>query len=71
LANPYIFQKYASTWRDGLGQAIPLVDNFRSCETILHFINSLFARVMHPQAGGVRYDEQDNCALARPPSAAS
>src|SRR5256885_16385689 len=36
LANPYIFQKYASIWRDGLGQAVPLVDNFRSCRSEEH-----------------------------------
>src|SRR5439155_3595123 len=57
LANPYIFQHYATSWRDGTGQAIPLVDNFRSRERILEFINSLFALVMRPDLGGVTYDE--------------
>ena len=57
LANPYIFQHYATTWREGLGQAIPLVDNFRSREGLLNFVNSFFARVMRPELGGMPYDE--------------
>jgi ATP-dependent helicase/nuclease subunit A len=58
LAEPKIFQGYAETWRNGKGQAIPLVENFRSREGILNFINSLFGLVMQPEIGGVRYDEQ-------------
>jgi ATP-dependent helicase/nuclease subunit A len=58
LANPSIFKEYAKSWHGKLGQTVPLVDNFRSAETILNFINSLFTRVMDSQTGGVRYDEQ-------------
>jgi ATP-dependent helicase/nuclease subunit A len=53
LAEPKIFQGYAETWRNGHGQAIPLVENFRSRESILNFINSLFGLVMQPEAGAV------------------
>ena len=56
LANPYIFQDYARTWRDGQGQVIPLVENFRSREGVLAFVNSVFEFLMRPELGGVAYD---------------
>jgi ATP-dependent helicase/nuclease subunit A len=58
LANPYIFQGYVDTWHDSRGQVIPLVDNFRSREGLLSFINSLFGLLMRRELGGVDYDER-------------
>ncbi|MGH7969930.1 MAG: UvrD-helicase domain-containing protein, partial [Limisphaerales bacterium] len=58
LANPYIFQGYVRQWRDGSGRVIPLVENFRSREGLLEFINSLFERLMRPNLGGLAYDEE-------------
>jgi len=57
LANPYIFQGYVESWRGDLGQAIPLLDNFRSREGVLDFINSFFGLLLRREVGGVRYDE--------------
>ena len=51
LANPYIFQGYVDTWHDSRGQVIPLVDNFRSREGLLRFINSLFGLLMRRELG--------------------
>ncbi|MDB6019067.1 MAG: ATP-dependent deoxyribonuclease subunit [Pedosphaera sp.] len=56
LADPHIFQHYVETWRGNEGRAIPLVDNFRSREVILQFINSLFASLMRCEIGSVPYD---------------
>lgn len=58
LANPAIFQAYASHWAGPEGQIIPLVDNFRSREGLLGFINSLFESLMQAGPGQVAYDEQ-------------
>lgn len=58
LANPRIFQAYIDEWGAGPGQAIPLVENFRSREGVLNFINSLFTGMMRRELGGVPYDEQ-------------
>ena len=75
LADPYIFQGYVRQWRDGSGQVIPLVDNFRSREGLLEFINSLFERLMRPNLGGLAYDEearlQFGAATQRPTLAAN
>jgi ATP-dependent helicase/nuclease subunit A len=57
LADPRIFQNYINTWRGAAGQAIPLVDNFRSREGVLDFVNSLFGALMRREMGGVPYDE--------------
>jgi ATP-dependent helicase/nuclease subunit A len=57
LADPAIFRRYEEQWRSGGGgQRIPLADNFRSREAILHFINPLFAALMRPGIGGVGYE---------------
>jgi ATP-dependent helicase/nuclease subunit A len=56
-ANPYIFQGYVHKWGDGSGKVIPLVENFRSREGVLDFVNSLFGALMHRELGGVAYDE--------------
>ena len=55
LADPRIFQDYLENWRDDRGTTIPLVDNFRSREAILEFVNSVFAALMRKEAGGVEY----------------
>ena len=58
LANPRIFQSYIDQWRNGAGQAIPLVENFRSREALLNFTNALFTGLMRRELGGVPYDQQ-------------
>jgi ATP-dependent helicase/nuclease subunit A len=42
---------------DGRSQAIPLVENFRSREGLLDFINSFFGLVVRRELGGVAYDD--------------
>jgi ATP-dependent helicase/nuclease subunit A len=81
LANPRIFQNYARTWRTGVGAGagrsatgaivasgttIPLIENFRSREGIINFINSLFPLVMQPEIGGVSYDEEAKLRFGAP-----
>ena len=69
LANPHIFQHYAESWAEGErkvpapiscgapeGQAIPLLENFRSREGILDFINSVFELLLRRELGGVTYE---------------
>jgi ATP-dependent helicase/nuclease subunit A len=55
LADPRIFQDYMEKWRDDRGTTIPLVDNFRSREVILEFVNSVFTTLMRRETGGVEY----------------
>jgi len=66
LANPRIFQGYVETWRDPAGQAIPLVENFRSREGVLNGVNSLFNVLMQRDLGGVPYDEQTRLRFGAP-----
>jgi ATP-dependent helicase/nuclease subunit A len=66
LANPHIFQGYLRLWHEGAGQIIPLVDNFRSREGLLDFVNSLFAGLMRPDFGGVAYDERAQLRFGAP-----
>ena len=42
LANPRIFQGYAEQWTGASGRTVSLVENFRSRETLLNFVNSVF-----------------------------
>jgi len=58
LANPKIFCDYEEHWREPGhgGTRIPLSDNFRSREALLHFVNPLFATLMRPEIGGVGYE---------------
>jgi ATP-dependent helicase/nuclease subunit A len=58
LADPRIFQDYVEKWRENHGTTIPLVDNFRSREAILDFVNSVFGALMRRETGGVPYDEE-------------
>lgn len=68
LANPHIFQRYASAWKSdsGSGAVIPLADNFRSHEAILEFVNALFGSLMHHEVGGVEYDEAARLRFGAP-----
>jgi ATP-dependent helicase/nuclease subunit A len=57
LADPRIFSKYHDEWQAGpAAQVIPLTENFRSHEAILHFVNALFAGLMRQETGGIDYD---------------
>jgi ATP-dependent helicase/nuclease subunit A len=58
LADPKIFRAYSHDWRGKTGQTVPLTENFRSRESLLGFVNSLFAPLMHEEIGGVRYDDE-------------
>ncbi|HXE42324.1 MAG TPA: UvrD-helicase domain-containing protein [Candidatus Baltobacteraceae bacterium] len=58
LADPKIFRDYAHNWRGKNGQTIPLIENFRSREMILNFVNSLFEPLMREEIGGVNYDDE-------------
>jgi len=64
-ANPAIFQDYVKQWGAGQGNVvIPLVDNFRSRETVLDFINSFFG-CSCGLPWEIEYDEKRGCVLAR------
>ena len=56
LADPKIFRDYAKLWRENSNQTISLTENFRSRESLLDFVNSLFEPLMNEEIGGVNYD---------------
>ncbi len=58
LADPKIFRDYAKSWHGQNGQTIPLSENFRSRESLLNFVNSLFEPLMREEIGGVNYDDE-------------
>jgi ATP-dependent helicase/nuclease subunit A len=58
LADPKIFRDYATSWRGKEGRTIPLAENFRSRESLLNFVNSLFEPLMREEIGGVNYDNE-------------
>jgi ATP-dependent helicase/nuclease subunit A len=58
LADPKIFRDYAHDWRGKAGRTIPLTENFRSRESLLDFVNSVFAPLMREEIGGVDYDDE-------------
>lgn len=66
LAAPHIFQNYLRTWSVADGIVLPLVDNFRSREGLLKFINSVFGVLMRPEVGGVAYDEMAELQFGAP-----
>lgn len=66
LADPGIFRDYAKAPAAWNGQVIPLLDNFRSRESLLDFINSLFTPLMREDIGGVLYDEQAKLKFGSP-----
>ena len=66
LANPRIFQRYAHEWGKGGIQVVALSDNFRSHESILNFVNGLFAGLMRKEVGGVDYDAPQRLKFGAP-----
>jgi ATP-dependent helicase/nuclease subunit A len=66
LADPKIFRDYAKLWRGGNGTTIPLAENFRSRESLLHFVNSVFAVLMREEVGGVNYDAEAGLKFGSP-----
>ncbi len=66
LADPKIFRGYAESWQDKTGQTIPLTDNFRSRESLLHFVNSVFEPLMRAEIGGVAYREKGRLEFGAP-----
>ncbi len=60
LARPEIFlEKYAAySSEDGEYQKIDLHQNFRSRKEVLSCVNEIFYRVMRPEIGHIRYDDQ-------------
>jgi ATP-dependent helicase/nuclease subunit A len=55
-----------STFTTDSGTTIPLVENFRSREGIINFINSFFPLVMRPEMGGVSYGEEAKLRFGSP-----
>jgi ATP-dependent helicase/nuclease subunit A len=57
LTDPRIFDRYAREWTEGgaEGRTIALVENFRSHEGVVNFVNGLFDSLMLPEVGGVDY----------------
>jgi ATP-dependent helicase/nuclease subunit A len=66
LADPKIFRDYAKNWRGGNGQVIPLAENFRSRESLLGFVNSVFELLMREEVGGVGYDAEARLQFGAP-----
>ena len=66
LADPKIFRDYAKRWRGESGTAIPLAENFRSRESLLHFVNSVFSLLMREEVGGVNYDAEAELKFGSP-----
>jgi ATP-dependent helicase/nuclease subunit A len=66
LADPKIFRDYAHSWRDKAGQTIPLTENFRSRESLLNFVNSVFEPLMREEIGGVSYDDEAKLKFGSP-----
>ncbi len=66
LADPKIFRDYARDWRGENGQTIPLTENFRSRENLVHFVNSVFTPLMRAEVGGVAYDAEAQLKFGSP-----
>lgn len=74
LANPRIFQGYMQSWSQAnmlpgqaeLSHALPLVENFRTRERLLGFVNSVFELIMRPGVGGIAYDEDARLVFGAP-----
>jgi len=71
LADPKIFRDYAAAWRGKDGQTITLAENFRSRESLLHFVNSLFDFLMREEIGGVHYGAEAQLQFGSPESRAA
>ncbi len=66
LADPKIFRDYSKNWHGADGQVIPLSENFRSRESLLDFVNSVFTSLMHEELGGVNYDAEAELKFGDP-----
>jgi len=66
LADPKIFRDYARNWRGKNGRTIPLTENFRSRESLLNFVNSVFEPLMREEIGGVNYDGEATLKFGEP-----
>jgi ATP-dependent helicase/nuclease subunit A len=66
LAEPAIFRHYAREWRGKNGQVIPLTENFRSRESLLDLVNSIFGLLMREEVGGVEYDAEARLQFGAP-----
>ena len=71
LADPKIFRDYARDWRGKDGRTIPLAENFRSRESLLGFVNSVFGLLMREEVGGVAYDADAQLQFGSPATRAS
>jgi len=66
LADPKIFRDYAAAWQGKSGQTIPLSENFRSREGLLHLVNSIFGPLLRREIGGVPYDAEAQLQFGSP-----
>ena len=66
LADPEIFRDYSKKWVGPNGQTVPLSENFRSRESLLNFVNSVFAPLMREEIGGVDYDAEAQLKFGSP-----
>jgi ATP-dependent helicase/nuclease subunit A len=66
LADPKIFRDYAKNWHGENGETIPLSENFRSRESLLNFVNSVFGSLMREEIGGVAYDADAQLKFGAP-----
>ena len=66
LADPKIFRDYSKNWHGADGQVIPLSDNFRSRESLLNFVNSVFTSLMREELGSVNYDAKAELKFGDP-----
>ena len=71
LADPRIFRDHAAAWRGKSGQTIPLTENFRSRESLLGFVNSVFTSLMREEVGGVEYDSGAQLQFGSPETRAA
>jgi ATP-dependent helicase/nuclease subunit A len=70
LADPKIFRDYARDWHGANGQRVVLADNFRSRESLLALVNSIFMPLMREELGGVEYDTAARLKFGSPESRA-
>jgi ATP-dependent helicase/nuclease subunit A len=66
LADPKIFRDYARDWHGKNGETIPLSENFRSRESLLGFVNSIFTPLMRKELGGVEYNDDAKLKFGSP-----
>jgi ATP-dependent helicase/nuclease subunit A len=71
LADPKIFRDYAHNWHGAVGQTIALSENFRSCESLLTFTNSVCRLVLREEVGGVSYGPEAELKFGAPAARAA